>query len=329
MRRHISPEQAMAALRTRSELEQRGWRSRDIERALESGRIRRLQPNRYVKGSLWEELWPESRHLLEVAAAHAEKRDGGAAASYMSAGVVFGIPLYRHVPQEIHMTLPTQARSSSRPGLMRHREPLPDEDVTIHHGIVCTTLERTTFDATRVLTPEAAVAFADAALRQVAMSGSTYDFEAAEVWRDKMLERVDRARGVRGVRQAREVIAFADGRAELPGESVSRFRLRQLGFTRIGLQVVVAGPAGGEFRVDLEIEEAETFFEFDGERKYRDEALRTGRSLEDVLLEEKQREDWIRGTTQKRMVRASDPHVATPAALEARLAKFGIRPPGR
>jgi len=55
--------------------------------------------------------------------------------------------------------------------------------------------------------------------------------------------------------------------------------------------------------------------------------MRDGLSLEAVLLEEKKREDWIRGRTQRRFARWGNEHVGTPELLAARLAAFGIRPP--
>src|SRR4051812_27520747 len=151
MPRHLSPQQARESSRTRAELLSRGWRQRDIERAVRSGEIMRLQQNRYVHGNLWRDLWPESRHTIQVVAAHAEMREGDAVASYESSGVLYGIPLYRHVPDRVHVTLGTGGRSSSRAGLMRHREELPDEDRAERDGVPCTSLERTTFDAIRAL----------------------------------------------------------------------------------------------------------------------------------------------------------------------------------
>ena len=44
-------------------------------------------------------------------------------------------------------------------------------------------------------------------------------------------------------------------------------------------------------------------------------------------LEEKQREEWIRGRTQWRFARWGSEHIGAPAALAARLAAFGIRAP--
>ncbi|QIG39836.1 hypothetical protein G5T42_10360 [Microbacterium sp. 4R-513] len=286
--------------------------------------MRRLQRNRYVLQSLWDQLWPESRHLLEVVAVHSEMREGGGVQSYVSAGAAHGLPLYRCTPARVHATFPPTARSTSRPGLFRHCEPLPEEDVEVRDGIPCTTLARTTSDVVRVVGRDTAVAFADAALRRVSVVGRRYDSAAAEQWRAGMLERIARARGARGIRQAEEVIRFADGRAELPGESVTRLQLARLGWTRFELQVPIAAPGGGEYFVDLEIEDARTFVEFDGQGKYLDESMRSGRSLDQVVLDEKRREDWIRGVTQKRLVRVEGPHIETTEALAARLAGFGI-----
>lgn len=120
---------------------------------------------------------------------------------------------------------------------------------------------------------------------------------------------------------------FADGRAESPGESVSRLQLHRLGFREIDLQVAVEGPRGVDYQVDIGLRDVKTFWEFDGEVKYRDESLRRGRAIEDVLLDEKRREDWIRGRTQWRLCRGGFADIATPEILAARLSAFGVRPP--
>ncbi|MCP2636378.1 hypothetical protein K0817_007320 [Microbacterium sp. HD4P20] len=328
MPHHITIDQAERVVLTRESLQRSRWKDRQIARALTDSTLRRLQRNRYVLGAEWNDLWPESRHLLEVVAAFGEMRDGDAVASHDSGAAVWALPLYRHVPSEVHVTIPGGRHVPSRLGLRRHTDSLPNEDVTTVDGYRVTTLERTAFDLARTVSFEAAVAAADAALRRFAFVNGIYDVDAAQQWRDRMLARAARAVGARGVRQAVEVIGIADGRAESPAESVGRAQLIRLGFQRIGLQVVVRGPDGKRWWIDIEIEDAKTFLEVDGASKYKDEALRSGRSLDDVILEEKRREDWIRGTTQHRFVRADDKHVATPEALAARLAAFGIRIPG-
>jgi hypothetical protein len=111
------------------------------------------------------------------------------------------------------------------------------------------------------------------------------------------------------------------------GVSISRVQLTRLGFGGIALQVPIASPSGGEYQVDIGIGSARTFWEFDGADKYLDPGLLRGRSVAEVVLEEKRREDWIRGRTQWRLCRGSDAHVVTSAAMASRLASFGIDPP--
>lgn len=99
-----------------------------------------------------------------------------------------------------------------------------------------------------------------------------YDIAAAERWREGMRLRLAGSKGIRGVRQAAEVVGFADGRAESPTESVARLQLARLGFERIGVQVSVPSPRGTPWWVDLELEEAGAFLEIDGAGKYEEEA---------------------------------------------------------
>ena len=225
------------------------------------------------------------------------------------------------------MTFPSAMRVSSAPDVMRHVATIDADDIVIRHGIRCTSLRRTVFDVARTLSTEAAVSCADAAERMMIERGREWDLAARDSWRAGLRELVESATGARGIRFARRVLAFADGRAQLPGESVSRLQLARLGFPPPQLQVPVPAQDGGTYFVDFGLREVRAFGEFDGERKYFDEALRRGVSLEQVLFEEKKREDWIRGTTQWRLARWGDEHSRTPARLAARLAQFGIRPP--
>ena len=93
------------------------------------------------------------------------------------------------------------------------------------------------------------------------------------------------------------------------------------------MQVPIDAPHGNKFWVDFEFMNMGVFGEVDGLVKYRDPALRKNRSAEEVVIEEKRREDWIRGVTGKRIVRWSPADLSTPNALRDRLALFGIHPP--
>ena len=79
---------------------------REIGRAVQIGDLRQLQRNRFVAVAVWDDLWPESRHLVELSAAVAEMRDGEGVASYASAGALRELPFYRHTPESVHLTVP-------------------------------------------------------------------------------------------------------------------------------------------------------------------------------------------------------------------------------
>src|SRR5690606_31387050 len=100
----------------------------------------------------------------------------------------------------------------------------------------------------------------------------------------------------RGSRRAERILRRATALSESPLESLTKLQLERLGF-RVRQQVRVPGRHGEELRIDIELVGYDTFVETDGLVKYRDEQLRGGRSAEDVLIEEKLREDWVRGTT--------------------------------
>lgn len=313
-------------IRTREELVAHGWAESDIDRKSKDSPFHRLHRNRYIAADVWSELWPESRHRAEVWAAVSEMRGGSGIVSHISAAVGWELPLFRHVPKEVEFTVFGKLRATTRCGIRRHLDRLESSDVVIHSGILCTSLERTVFDVARLQSAEVAIACLDAALRSISVNGHEWDAEAHHAWKVRMTARAAASAGARGIKQARWLIGLADGRAHLPGESVSRLQLARLGFATPQLQVPIPAPRGRRYFVDFGMADVEAFGEFDGKDKYLDEAMRRGIPLEQVLLEEKRREDWIRGTTQWRFARWGDEHIGTPDALRRRLAVFGIHP---
>lgn len=327
MKRAVTVLEVERMLQSRANLALRGWSDRRIRAAVDSREIVRVHRGWYVLASEWAQLWPEGRHLTAVVAASREMAGGSHVVSFVSAAVVHGLPVYRTTLDRVHATGTTAMQASNSAAVIRHEDRLAPDDVVLVDGIRCTSLERTTFDLMRVLSTEAAVAAADAALGAVAVTRHVQDAELAGRWRERLRRRAAAVGPVRGVRQARRVIEFAHGAAQLPGESVSRLQLARLGFGRLRVQVPVPAPDDSTYWVDLGLEAVDALGEFDGEAKYRDEAMRAGLTVEQVLLREKQREDWIRGTTQRRLARWGGADIATPLALGRRLASFGIRPP--
>lgn len=283
----------------------------------------RIRPGVFVRGDEWKAAKPEVRAVARARALTAVSAIAPVA-SHETAAAVHGLALYRPDRERVH-TIASAERPGAAWGVVRHRGELPDEDVVEIGGLRVTSLARTVADVARTATFEQAVTIADAALRREFATGpGEYDLDGAQAFRERAAEIAGRS--AHGRTRARRVLAFADGRAQLPGESVSRIRLRELGFRIVELQVSVPGPRGKTYYVDFGLEDVPAFGEFDGAIKYVDGRIVDGRTSYELLDEEKQREDWIRGTTPRRYVRWGWTHIGTAAALDARLEAFGIRP---
>ncbi|WP_426621439.1 type IV toxin-antitoxin system AbiEi family antitoxin domain-containing protein [Microbacterium sp. As-52] len=325
MRKAVTIEEARQLLLSRRDVLARGITERELKGMVDGGVLIRVRRGWYAEGEAWAQLWAEGRHLLKVLAVHRESSGGGAAFCFDSAAVLHGLPLYRTFPAHVHVLLGRTSHSRVKGCVARHDIQVGEGDLEEIEGIRCTSLERTVLDLTSRLGPEAAISVADAALRRVAMRGNEQDSEVAATWRGELARRA-RAMSGRGIRQARAMIALSDGRAQLPGESVSRLHLHRLGFTGIELQSHVTGPGGEDYWLDFAFRGLQAFGEFDGRGKYLDPDLRGERSAEDIVIAEKCREDAVRGVTGWRVVRWGYEHIVTPEALGARLGAFGLRP---
>ena len=142
--------------------------------------------------------------------------------------------------------------------------------------------------------------------------------------RDELDAEVGRAAGRTGAGPARRAAAFADGRAESPGESFSRVVIHELGLPEPDLQVRVCRASGTLVgRCDFGWEELRTLGEFDGKVKY-GRLLREGQEAGDVVFEEKVREDELRGLGHE-VVRWVDADLREPTHLRTRLQRAFAR----
>ncbi|KAA9106315.1 hypothetical protein [Microbacterium rhizomatis] len=326
MPRMITAHELRGALLDRGQLLARGWSDRGIRAAVESTRLHHVRRGAFIDGALWGELWAEGRHLARMIAVDRHAQGDPPVFAGLSAAVAHGLPLYRVEPAKVHVLVGAAERRSSS-DVHRHEGALPEADVCVAQGLACTTPERTVYDVARLERPEVALPIADAALRQVALAGTEYSEARAADWLQGLHARIGRGVGARGIRRLRMIADLVDGRAQLPGESVSRLQLHRLGFARPRLQVAVVGPGGRRYYVDFALDDVDAFGEYDGKGKYLDPDLRSGLTTEEVLLAEKEREDWIRGTTGRALLRWGAEHIRSPELLGERLRRFGIVPP--
>jgi very-short-patch-repair endonuclease len=194
-------------------------------------------------------------------------------ASHQSAATLHGIDLLNEPQDVITLTRSLSRRGSRRrsDGILFHAAAVPPEHMIRLFGISVTTVSRTVVDLARTSPFMAAVVAADSALR----AGKTTKAELAEV--------CGTCSQWPGVRQARQVIAFSDPRAESALESCARVAFHQAGFEAPELQVSIRGE-GFAYRVDFCWAQHRTIAEADGLAKLASKADILAQFRRDRLL---------------------------------------------
>jgi hypothetical protein len=202
--------------------------------------------------------------------------------------------------------------------VVRHSAVVTDEDVIDMGDYFITSLARTVLDLAATSTFLEAVVVADRALlvdrprRRPPMTT-----------RDQLEAARDRAKPFRAFVRTQAVLSFAVTQAESPLESVSRVNLRVAGFPRPRLQVPHYDSAGFIGAPDFYWEEFGLVGEADGDVKYLDAKVRGGKSAEQVVLDEKIREDRLRAMPRK-VARWRWSTAISPSLLRRKLTAEGL-----
>ncbi|TBN55481.1 hypothetical protein EYE40_14865 [Glaciihabitans arcticus] len=299
-----------------------GLNGRDVRRALAEGSIVRVMRGIYAKPPNDRPFWPRELHALRTRGAAAlEPRD--AVVSHLSAAALHGLPLIGPWPDRVHLTVIGAAGGSSSAGIARHTARVASNETAIH-GVRVTTLARTLVDVAATTSMLVGVTMMDAAIHR------------GDITRADLYAELTRARLQAGRRRGRACVDFSDGRSASPGESLTRVRAWELGFELPRLQVPVRTRLG-DFEIDFGWESCALFGEFDGKVKYTRDAYLKGRSIEEVVMAEKAREDAIRAETGRGFVRIVWQEALRPVTLDALLRSAGVprarrpvtsRPPG-
>lgn len=265
----------------RSRLVDDGVDASSIERDARRGLAVRLAAGVYVRTDDWRSLGPASQHTARVHAV-LPRLGPDAVVAHESALAIRGFPLLGEWPRRVHVVARQRARDKVTGSVHQHAAPLGDGEIDTVDGLPVVGAARAAVDSVRRRDLRGATVVLDHGLH-----AGAYDRSA--------LEATLAARpGVPGRRRAAVAVAFADERSESPGESLSRAGMRAAGLTGPELQArfPVTGPLIGF--VDFWWPQFGVIGEFDGEVKYRDERMRAGRSPEQVVIDEKRREDDLR-----------------------------------
>lgn len=257
-------------LATAAELLTLGVSREQLRRWVRTGRVTAIAWGVYSPTAWLSGMAGDPRRMHAIAAGAMIKRNPDLVASHESAAYLHGIdvllPQGTTVPRITLTRRPAEHTRALINGAVIRVARLPDDHVTSTFGIPVTTVARTVMDIARSTGFMEGVVAADSALHtHVAIK---VDFavilEDCAQWR--------------GIVQAREVLDFADSRAESALESVARVRFAQFRLPPPALQVNIRGSQGFIGRADFCWDEYRTIAEADGALKYEDQGRERARA---------------------------------------------------
>ncbi len=248
------------------------------------GHLVRLRRGMYVLAATYAAADDPGKHLLH-ARAQLAAQSGDVAVCGASAAALHGFALHDQDLSVAHLLRLDQGagRRTSTTNQHRFLLPLGDDEIVEVDGLRTITPARAVWEVACRSTLEGGVVTADSALHVLGP-----DLVPA------LRALSERFAHVPGSRRARLALGLADGRAESPGESVTRVQCFRYGIPSPELQHEVWGPDGRLVaRTDFWWEDCRHVGEFDGKVKY-GRLRREGESAEDVVVDEKLREDAVR-----------------------------------
>lgn len=236
----------------------------------------------------------------------------------VTAGVIWGLPHVGRLSERVEVLMDEATGGRSTSSVRRRDFGWPSELETVD-GLTTTTLARTVIDISRWDSFLNGVVAADAALHGLELGPQTVTLAPSS-----LLDATHEALPVRGSGKIRQVLEFADGASASPGESLSRVNMRRLRLPAPELQVRFED-GDGEMFVDFCWPWLQLIGEFDGAGKYTREQMTQGRSVAEVVLDEKRREDRLRALGW-RVVRWGWDDALRPERLRSILWQAGLRP---
>lgn len=253
---------------------------RTLQRYCQKGALASPFPGLYVHPSHWNKLEPQEQMmnvLRALARLHPEW-----IFSHSSAALIHGLFVGKNHCATVHVA---STFHSAAPHIVHHA--YRSNACSVIDGLRVTPLLRTIFDCTRSANFADGLAVADSGLAALHMTCPELYSRMREAFR-----------GHRGIRRSLATIAHADARSENGGESFARSRIIELGFLLPELQVEIVNPIKPQspYRVDFYWELAngkKVAGELDGMIKYVNPRYMGGRTLERVLIDERERESCL------------------------------------
>ena len=256
-----------------------------LARAAARGEVIRIHRGAYIAAGMWSAAPEWERFRLRCRAA--ARTHPGVVLSHAAAAAMWGAPLLHHHRRiDVLASGPEAGRIS---GELHYRGTrAPTSRVVELDGVAVTDLARTLAEFAARATFAEAVTALDWGLHPRGPQ------RVPLITHDCIRAAAVELGIVRGSRRLQQALGFADGRSGSAGESLSRVLIAELGFKVPELQHEFVLPDGGVARSDFRWARQRLVGEFDGLSKYRAAELRGGRTVEQVVVDEKLREDAIR-----------------------------------
>lgn len=265
----------------RTDLLDLGLSDRQIRDAIRQKLITRLRPGTYAPRG-FDDLSPEERHRL-LAFAVQDKLPSGVVISHHSAATIHTGVSYGLDVGTVHVTRLGRGTERTEANVVHHAGLITDDDLVEVDGHVLVRATRAALETASVAGTEAGLVQTSFTLRAGASA-------------DELQDRLDRMARWPGIAKARLSVVWAVPECETVGEvrSVYMFRTGRIPVPRMQVELFDAnGVSVG--RVDYDWEDFWHVGEFDGLAKYGRLNPYGGGNLGQAVVDEKRREDRIRG----------------------------------
>ena len=250
------------------------------------GGLVRIGHGSYARTSTWKKLDPQEQHRLKVLEA-AERARGTVVYSHYAAAALWGIRILGTWPDRIDVTTDQATGGRSSGTVRRHTRSLTDVEIAELDGLLLTSPAQTAVDLARTMRFADGVVVMDSALRLGRKP-------APLTTRDAIARVIEGVTGQSGYRRARAAAQFASGHSGSTAESHSRVLIHLLGFPQPVLQQLFILPSGRKAFPDFYWRDFDHAGECDGRSKYTDPQFLRGRTAEQAVIEEKNRENELR-----------------------------------
>lgn len=188
------------------------------------------------------------------------------AASHLTAAELLVLPR-RHQkgsPDMFHVIRPEGEAHLNRPHVIVHRMKLFNDEVTTVDGISVTTPERTWLDMAEMLSVDELVAMGDSCVRIPRAAFEDRDTPLCSL--ADLQRMIDRHKGKRGLRKAREAIKLIRVGSDSPQETLLRLAIVRAGLPEPELNVPIIGDDGlRHHEPDLSYRKYKVGIEYEGE----------------------------------------------------------------